>query len=75
MAGVVARRLVLRGTYKGYDYRASLRRDGSISYDGQVYDSPTGAAKAILGRPTSGWLFWKYKNRKGEWVRLGTLRK
>jgi len=73
--GAVDRRTKLRATYKGTVYTAWRRRNGSIYYDGQVYESPTGAAKAIVKRAISGWGFWRYKNAKGEWVRLGTMRK
>ncbi len=72
---LVTRRMILRATYKGKQYRATLRKNGTIDVNGEIYDSPSGAAVAIVGHAVSGWGFWKYRNSKGEWVRLGTLRK
>jgi hypothetical protein len=53
---------------------ATLRRDGRISYDGEIYDSPHLAARAAVGRRCNGWSFWRYKNRRGEWVPLKQLK-
>lgn len=64
----------LIGEYKGVEYKASLRRDGHISYSGKLYASPTAAAKAAIGRGVRGWLFWHYRNSKGQWVRLSELK-
>lgn len=75
LAGFSDRSLTLRAQYKDKRYRARLRRDGSIRYDGRVYDSPTAAARKILHRHCNGWWFWRYKNPDGQWVRLVTLRK
>lgn len=73
--GVVEQRYSLRGAYKGKTYSATLRKDGQISYGGQLYASPTAAAKAIIkkGRTVNGRGFWKYKNEDGEWVALSHL--
>jgi len=75
LSGVVARRFVLKGRLKGVGYRATLRKDGSISYDGKVYDSPSAAGRAVSGRSCNGWQFWHYRNDNGEWVPLKKLRK
>jgi hypothetical protein len=75
LAGVVDRRVPLRATFKGYEYRATLRTDGRLSYSRVLYDSPTGAAKAAVGRTVNGWTFWKYRNQKREWVSLAQMRK
>ena len=40
LARLVERPLRLIATYKGAEYKASLRRDGRISYKGKLYDSP-----------------------------------
>lgn len=74
LKGLVEKRLVLRASYKDQAYRASLRRDGQISYKGRLFDSPSGVARSILGRAANGWNFWKYRNSKGRWVKLGSLR-
>lgn len=76
LKGVVEHRYYLRGTYKGLQYRATLRKDGLISYNGKQYESPTAATKMIIkGRAVNGWVFWKFQNDAGEWVPLSHLRK
>ena len=75
LAGVFERAVRLRGEHSGYEYRASLRRNGTISYDGHVFDSPTGAARAAVGRSVNGWSFWCYKKPRGEWIKLRTLKR
>jgi len=47
---------------------------GYRKYKGRKYKSPTGAAKAIVQRTCDGWHCWRYKNKKGEWVKLDKLR-
>jgi hypothetical protein len=37
---------------------ATVLVDGRIDVDGNVHDSPSGAAKAIIGKQTNGWKFW-----------------
>jgi len=75
LAGIVDRRMQLKGTYLGKEYKASLRTDGRIGCKGEVFDSPSGAAKAATGRGFNGWSFWHYRNEKGNWVRLRELRR
>jgi hypothetical protein len=72
--GLLPKRLPLRGWYKGKEYRASLRKDGQIQYDGQLFDSPTGAAKKVVGRVVNGWTFWHYKSAPREWAPLAGLK-
>lgn len=55
-------------------YMASLRKDGHISYKGKLYESPTAAARAVVGRAANGWSFWHYKSG-AEWVRLQEMRR
>lgn len=74
LAGSVERRLVLRADFKGERYLASLRKDGYISYKGTLYESPSAAAKEIVGRAVNGWRFWNYKNGN-QWVALSDLRR
>lgn len=74
LAGVFPRTIPLRGWYKGYEYRAQLRKDGTIIFDGSGYDTPSAAARVALGRAAPGWWFWHFKNDKGDWVRLRTLK-
>jgi Restriction Enzyme Adenine Methylase Associated/GIY-YIG catalytic domain len=76
LKGVVEHRYYLRGSYKGKQYRATLRKDGLISYNRKQYDTPTAAAKMIIkGHAVNGWNFWKYQNDAGEWVYLSQLRR
>ena len=63
-------------TYKGKDYKAWVYKTGTIKYNGNLYNSPSTAGKAVKGgKATNGWSFWKYKNKDGELLRLRTLRK
>ena len=76
LVGLVSRRIRLIAIYKGYEYRATLRVNGKIFYDGELFDSPTAAAKKIItNRAVNGWGFWKYKDKNGSWVPLSYLRK
>lgn len=75
LAGLVERAIRLKATYRGYEYTAMLRKNGLIQYDGYLYESPSDAARSIVGRRVSGWSFWKYRNRRGEWVPVRDLRR
>ena len=72
--GLVSRRMQLRGERGGVRYTATLRRDGQISYAGQLFASPSMAGRAALGRNVNGWVFWMYRDGKKGWVLLNTLR-
>lgn len=61
--------------YKGKNYRAIVRRNGKIRYNGKTFNSLSLAGHAITHRPTNGWYFWKFKNRANELVKLNELRK
>ncbi len=67
----------LRKTYKGHDYVAWVLPSGRIKlrHNGKIFDSPSGAADDIRKKPSNGWLFWHYQDKKGSWVPLATLRK
>lgn len=75
LAGIVERRIGLRGWFNGYEYKATLRKNGQIFFDGEKYDTPTSAAKAVKKRTVNGWVFWHYKDKNGEWVKLSDIRK
>ncbi len=64
----------IRGKYKGKNFRARIRRDGTIRYDGEIYITPSAAGKAVRGRPTNGWAFWHYQRAPGDWVPLAKMR-
>lgn len=75
LAGLVERPLPLRAWHNGVAYRASLRRDGHIRFGRKLYESPSGAAKAAVGRGMAGWHFWHYRDPRGDWVRLRQLKR
>ena len=75
LAGVSDRAIALRAQFKGETYRARLRTDGTIRFSGKVYDSPSAAGRAVIGRGCPGWKFWKYLNEKKQWVPLQRLRR
>jgi len=64
----------IRVRYKGKLYRARIRRDGTILYDGVVYRTPSAAGNAVRKRPTNGWQFWQYERAPGDWVALSKIR-
>jgi hypothetical protein len=71
------RRNRLRARYKGKIVRARVRTDGSITVrgpGGRNFNSPSLAARHVLGRNANGWDFWQYERSPGEWVRLTRLR-
>jgi hypothetical protein len=63
----------LYATYKGRDYKAIVRANGQIKLGNQLYDTPSGAAQAVVGRMVNGWSFWRVRHG-GEMVRLSALR-
>jgi hypothetical protein len=67
----------LRMRYKGKNYRAWINRSGTVrlKHTGELFDSPSGAAKAIRKRESNGWYWWEFKNDQGEWQRLQELRR
>lgn len=75
LAGVFLHTITLQKRYKGKLYRARLRRDGRICYEGRLFDSPSPAAKQVTGRRTNGWRFWTYEARPQQWVPLSHLRR
>ena len=62
--------------YKGEEYKAWVIGNGGIKFKGQIHDSPTGAAKAIIEKgAVNSWNFWKFKKEKGKLVKLKVIRK
>lgn len=49
----------IRGTLKNRTFRARVRRNGKIRFNGRSYNSLSLAAKAAVHRPTNGWWFWQ----------------
>lgn len=75
LARLVERPMPLKAWYKGKEYRASLRRDGHIQFRRELFDSPSAAARAATGRGMRGWLFWHYRDSRGEWITLEKLKR
>lgn len=75
LAGLQDRSRTLRAEYKGWVYTATLRRDGKIRYDGELFGTPSAAAKNATERAMNGWVFWKYRDPKKGWVPLSHLRR
>ncbi|MHC4394688.1 MAG: restriction system modified-DNA reader domain-containing protein [Planctomycetota bacterium] len=63
-------------TYKGEQYKANVFKSGQIKLNGKLYDTPSGAGKAVINKgAVNGWHFWKYKDKSGELVQIVKLRK
>jgi len=76
LAAFATRRFQLRAEYKGQTLKAWVRKDGWIYYEGMLYRSPSGAARAAAnGTSRSGWSFWKYQRAPGDWAPLKEIRK
>jgi len=65
----------LKARFKGKTYYARVRKDGTISFRGKVYNSPSLASNAFVGHASSGWHLWTYERSPGYWVRLRELKK
>ena len=76
LKGKFKRGKVIYAKYKDKEYKAWVYGSGGIRFQGKIYETPSGAAKAVLDRGAAdGWYFWKYKNISGELVYLSELRK
>ncbi len=63
-------------TYKGKEYKANVFKSGQIKLNGKLYDTPSGAGKAVIEKgAVNGWHFWKYKDKSGKLVHIVKLRK
>ena len=72
---LLEKRLKLKGLHKQKWYHARLLLNGEISFGGKRYRTPSDAAKAVRGRPSNGWWFWRYERAPGDWVRLRELKR
>jgi hypothetical protein len=75
LAGVRTQSMRLIGIFKGEEFKALLKPDGTIVFNRQVYESPSAAGKAAMERTCNGWTFWKYRDRNKVWVPLSHMRK
>lgn len=65
----------LRGTHRGKVFRARVRPNGKIRFNGKYYNSLTLAAVAAIHRTTNGWWFWQVERGRSNWVRLYKVRR
>jgi predicted GIY-YIG superfamily endonuclease len=75
LADVLERRYAIRGWHRGWEYRATLLKDGRISYGGKHYASPSAAAGTITQTRRNGLRFWHYRNPQREWAPIAELRR
>ena len=75
LARYISGPIKLRARKGGKVVRALIRRDGWIRFAGKLYKSPSAAGAACRKRATNGWIFWKYKRARGDWVNLDELRR
>lgn len=72
-AGVINAPLKIEKEYLGSHLEALIQADGTITFDGVAYSSPSTVAgmarKSVIGSPedegfppTNGWTFWKYRD-------------
>ena len=68
----------IQANHKGQIYEGSLiDLEGKILWNGETFDTPTGAAKAVATdwKTVNGWDFWKYLNHEtGNLEKIGKLR-
>ena len=69
----------IQAKYKEQVFHAQLLNiSGAVLYEGQEYESTTGAAKAtgVPWKEVNGWSFWKYYHKDTQYLRnIGELRK
>jgi hypothetical protein len=75
LKGLLAAGTELSVKFKGQPYQAQVIEDGKIKFGERIFNSPSMAAIFVTGGQKDGWLFWKYKNEKEDWVLLDELRK
>ena len=75
LADYVKRAFPIRFRFKAKLHTARVRKDGTISYGGKVFPTPSAAARAVTGKDSNGWHAWRYERAPGDWVKLDELRK
>lgn len=64
----------LRPISSQHETIAVVKADGQLEIDGALYDSPSGAAVAVVGHEMNGWTFWGAPSGEGTLVPLAELR-
>lgn len=75
LAKYIRRPLRIRARSKGKVFRGTVRRDGRLRVNKQVFDSPSSAGKACVGRSVNGWALWEYEHAPNLWLPLKELRR
>jgi hypothetical protein len=58
-SGLIVPGAGLHQTYHGARYEVTIRPDGRLECEGEVYDSPSQAARLMTGqKAVNGWTFW-----------------
>lgn len=58
-AGVIPSGAVLTKTYLGAEYEVTVRDDGRLESDGEIFESLSQAARLLTGqKAVNGWAFW-----------------
>ena len=85
-AGLLRAPLQLEREYKGVHLKAVVQNDGTVSVNGEIYDSLSTAGgmarKSVIGSPsgrpypqTNGWTFWKFRDSEtGKLIEIDVLR-
>jgi hypothetical protein len=63
----------IHAEHKGKGFTARVNADGTITYDGESYTSPSSAGKAAIKKSVDSWTFWRFK-KDGTDVPLDELR-
>lgn len=75
-AGLVFAPVKLEAAYKRRTRTAQIEADGTITFDGQSYPSPSAAGAAVMqAKSCNGWVFWSYRDQNGQLKTLDVLRK
>jgi hypothetical protein len=51
----------IHAEHKDKEFGAQVNADGTITYDGESYTSPSSAGKAAIKKSVDGWTFWRFK--------------
>ena len=65
----------LKARFKGKTFKATVRKNGRVYFNGKLYNSPSAAGKVVMKHACNGWRFWTYERAPGDWVPLRKLRK
>jgi hypothetical protein len=72
--GVLMPDALLTGRVDDVEVQARLLADGTIEFDGEVYNSLSAAGKVAAGRTVNGWYFWGTETDEG-YRRLRRIRR